>query len=216
MSYRVSVLAISTLLALVFSGRAEALEPHVRPHSIVGFTIGGGSARVGIDLNGSSDISTANQTGFGFGFRLGKMIRPDLAFTLEGNGWSRRYDSFLGQRLIPTTVTASVIGGALTYFPAESGFYLRGGLGLGTGTIVLNYRGLVLSKNKYGLGYLAAAGYEFRIGETIAVGPSFNVGGMYLGRATIGTAVVDFDLRYATVGVAVNWYAGKKKKPYRP
>lgn len=194
----------------------QALEPHKRPQSVFGLALGVGSSRIGLDLGNSGTIESERQVGFGFGFRLGPMVRPDLALTLEGSGWSRRYNNMANQRLIPTTVTVSVVGGALTYYPARSGFYVRGGLGLSTGSVSLVVSGLNFDRDKYGIGLLGGVGYELRLGQSFAMGPSIDFGGTRMGTATHGGVTVDFDLTYVNFGITANWYPPKKKRRDRP
>jgi len=205
---------VAALAALTIP--AQALERHERSRTVFGITLGGGSARIGLDLDDTGRIRTEGQGGFGFGFRLGRMVRPDLALTFEGSGWSRRYDNLFGQDLIPTTVTTTVIGGALTLYPAESGFYVRGGLGLGTGRVELLFPGFSADKAKYGFGLLGGVGYEFRLGETFAVGPTVDFGATRLGTTKLGATSVDFDLSYINFGVSANWYPGKNRRSGRP
>ena len=100
---------------------------------------------------------------------LGWAIREDITIGLETIVWANRFEGDFVDRL---TWTFSVNTLALTYFPANMGFFVRSGVGLGIASIELD-QGLsaTVSDTEAGFGFLVAAGYEWRFNERLAIGP---------------------------------------------
>src|SRR6267142_2731676 len=84
--------------------------------------------------------------GFGGNFRVGYAFSPQVAAGLEGNMWTKSVNN--------ETWTFSVGGPALTYYPGGTGFFVRGGVGVGTVDYSLDQGGVTLSASDDGFGFL--------------------------------------------------------------
>lgn len=180
-------LAVSVALLTLLSATAASAGsyPHERDGMILGFNLGGGSAGetvTGFDSN--------REGGFAGNFRVAYAFSPQLAAGLEGNLWSKSKDN--------KTWTYSVGGPALTYYPGATGFFIRGGIGVGTADFSVDNGGTTLSVSDDGFGFLLGTGYEWRLGQKFALGPQFDYA-----HAKVND---DFSMNYFNFTMGLNWY----------
>ena len=175
----------SVVIVCMTAGSAGAQNPPERNGFFLGFNLGGGSAGVSGDSDrlGGTDLN----------LRLGGAIKDDLLLGLEISSWIRDESG--------TTVFFDAYTAALTFFPGNKGFFLRGGVGIGSTSFETDLGGgVTASKDESGFGAMAAAGYEWRLTKKFALGPQIEFVYLNIGGDLVDTAnFVD-----ATLGF--NWY----------
>ena len=171
--------------ALVLWAAAMAVAPEARayPHErtgfLIGFGLGGGSADVNYQGGGDTD----RETGFGGNFLVGYAPRPDIAVHLETTGWYKEQDN--------ASVTLRVAAAALTVYPGNVGFFVRGGVGFATSRLAAQVEeldGYTLSLDEYGFGLLGAVGYEVRLSRKFALGPQVDYAHLFLDGDAVNSA----------------------------
>ena len=178
-------LSVTLLILLSATAASAGSYPHERDGMILGFNLGGGSA--GINDTG---VDSNREGGFGGNFRVGYAFSPQVAAGLEGNVWTKNVDN--------ETWTFSVGGPALTYYPGGTGFFVRGGVGVGTVDYSVDQGGVTLSASDDGFGFLVATGYEWRLGHKFALGPQFDYA-----HAKVND---NLSMNYFNFTVGANWY----------
>jgi len=147
---------LSTLLittaALALGGGASA---QTRDGFFVGVGAGWGSAKVE-----SEDLdSTGRQGSWTANLRVGTTFGDRLLVGAELNGW---FDSEAGESVSLFNTTL-----ALYYYPADSGLFLKGGVGLSRADFDLGDE----TVSGLGWGVMAGLGYDIPIGNSTAVTP---------------------------------------------
>ena len=167
------VIALS-LAAWPGTGRAE---PHTRTGWYAGLGYGGCWANV--DLAGIRESEWAGTVTL----RAGRALRQDLLLGGEFIRWAKDYTLATPDGYIPVGVKLGGTVMAVTYFPGNAGFMLRGGLGVALAEVRIDVPvpGGVLSavSPDPGLAAVLSAGYEARLTARFALGAGFDV--LYLG-----------------------------------
>lgn len=194
------VMAIATCVG---ASTASALEPHDRNGFFIGFGLGVGNASWDWSFESPDSPSEGSGT---IDLRIGGAIRNDLMLGFESSSWVKDYDLEAGgSKVGDAKVTFSTALFAATWFPGNRGFYVRGGLGVGTarGEVGVDLGGLAVlnvESDDSGFAALAAMGYEWRLSRKFAIGPqveSFFLG--VDGDVVDNVAVVDGSVQF-------NWY----------
>jgi len=186
LSRTVAISLSIAVLALFSTGAALAgSHPHERDGMILGFNLGGGSA--GISASG---FDSDREGGLGGNFRVGYAFSPQAAAGLEGNMWTKEVDN--------ETWTFSMGAAALTYYPGATGFFVRGGVGVGTAEYSLDQGGITYSASDDGIGFLLGTGYEWRLGRKFALGPQFDY--------SYSKVSDDYSINYFNFTMGLNWY----------
>jgi hypothetical protein len=175
-----AVLATNALAA----ADSSATWPHERQGWVLGFGVGAGSA--GLSIHGNLGNRETGATG---SFLLGNMFTPEFALEVSANGWTR---SEQGATVAFTNFTLG-----LGYYPGAGPVLLRAGAGFGNIDFSGQISGEALSRTEGGFSLNAAAGYEFRMLRTLAVGPLVTYN--YISTTSFSTNWVDAE-------VALNWY----------
>ncbi len=165
-----SGIRVSSVIVFLFlaaqPARAE-LHPHARTGFYLGLGVGFGNA--GADVTLVEDLD--RESGGTGSFRIGWMVREDLALGLESTLWMRPGEGDVAKEL---SWTFSITSLAVTYFPGGKGAYVKGGIGIGTTSVELDASGEKLASGvEIGVGFAAAAGYEWRVTEQLALAPQF-------------------------------------------
>jgi hypothetical protein len=178
-------LSVIALVLLLPASASAGQWPHERDGIVLGFSLGGGSAGVTV-FNVSSD----RESGFGGGGRIGYAFNPEWAAGLEGNGWTKEVDG--------ESWTFSVGGPAVTFYPGGGGFFVRGGLGVGSIEVAFESGPVTVTASDDGFGFLVGAGYEWRLTRRFALGPEISY----------AYAKIDdeLSLNYVNTTVGLNWY----------
>lgn len=188
------IMSILALSCLMLAGAASAGEnSHNRAGFFIGFGAGWGSA--GADFEG---IDPNREASFAGNFRFGWAVNQNITIGLENTSWSKDYNiSELSSEL---RLTGTVTTFAMTFFPQNQGFYMRGGLGVATGKARIESAGFSFEDTETGFGLLAATGYEWRLTGKFALGPQVQYA--YLNIDGDGTKSVDF----LSVTAQATWY----------
>lgn len=194
---RCTVLATALVLCALASG-ARA-EPHVRNGACVGVGYGGDWAKVVLGDDQGSEWSNMVSA------RAGWALDQDLVLGVEYARWAKDYAIATLQGDVLYDVTLTGVLAAVTYFPGNTGFLLRGGVGAALADIDTDAPAgtdpaLVAVSPDPGVAALVSAGYEARLTTSFALGVTFDV--LYLG-------VSDDNLDYAYVyglNLQLNWY----------
>jgi opacity protein-like surface antigen len=193
-------LALVTALAagvLLQAADVSAGKPHDRTGFFVGFGVGAGTA----GWNWSEEAGGGDEAegSFVFDFRLGWAVKDNLVLGLENAAWAKRYE--IEGTAVNATFSFNATTFAVTYFPANMGLYVKGGVGFGSTKGEINLgSNFNVAQSDPGVALLGAFGYEWRLTDKFALGPQ--VEAFYVkpdGEVFQSATVVD-----ATV--QLNWY----------
>ena len=152
-----SIARALVLVALV-SLAASAQHAQTREGFSISFGIGGGSAGVSCDGCG-----TDRENGLSGYLRLGGYVRPTLLVAGETNGFTKNVDG--------VDVVASFVSAVVQWYPqVASGFYLKGGAGIATGSLDDGVDELAAT----GMGITLGTGYEWRVTRNFSLTPYVN------------------------------------------
>lgn len=157
------ILVVMTVLTLLLSASATAVtKVRNTDHSgfYVGFGIGYGS--LGIDFN-NTDVTFDREGGGAGVVFLGGALKANLLLGLDVNAWTRKDDN------ITRTISTSSL--CLAYYAAPR-FFLKGGVGISSADVEVEYHRATVSYNETGFGLTAGAGMEFRLTRRFALVPS--------------------------------------------
>lgn len=181
------LIALIAVLTLLPAGPARAAWPHERDGILLGFNLGGGTA--GVDFTGQDD----REGSIGGSFRIGYAFTPQVAAGIEGTFWTKEV-------IDDVTWTFNVTTAALTYYPGAGGFYVRGGVGVGSMELEIDQGGGVSSKfSDDGFGFLLGAGYEWRLSRKFALGPAVDYSYARVNE-------LDISLNYVNFTAGLTWY----------
>ena len=150
--------SVVALILAAFSPRVASAQGH--PQTRQGFWFNGG---LGYGSLGCQDCS-GREGGLSGGIALGGTVSRKLLLGAGTNGWTKSEN---GATLSVATLTALV-----RFYPsATGGFFLLGGLGLGTVRAELSGFG---SDSETGVGALVGLGYDIRVGQNVSLTPYWN------------------------------------------
>jgi hypothetical protein len=162
-----SMMKALVLALLVASPLAAQAKPQTRQGFTISFGLGGGSA----GLSCSDCSSDREGAGSGY-FRIGGTFRPNLILGAEFSGWTK---SATDQGSKVTTTLSFATGIAQWYPQPATGFYLKGGLGIGgiSADVVDPFFGSATMESM-GVAGLIGAGYDWRVGQNFSLSPYIN------------------------------------------
>lgn len=151
-------MSVAALLLAALSPRAASAQGH--PQTRQGFWFNGG---LGYGSLGCQDCGS-REGGLSGGIALGGTLSQKVLLGAGTNGWSKTED---GATLSVATLTAMI-----RFYPSSTGgFFLLGGLGLGTIRAEITGFG---SANETGVGALVGLGYDIRVGQNVSLTPYWN------------------------------------------
>lgn len=209
------VAALTLLIALTtVATRASADDhPHTRGGFVLGLGLGVGSAEGRLDDDRDVLFTTERTGGGAANFRIGYAANPSLVLGLESTVWGRTDEERVFGGNVEISTTLSITAFALTWYPTEGGFFARAGLGVGVARQEYDLGGVSAEIDGSGVGLLLAAGYEWRLTKTFALGAQFDLGFMNLGDLEVQDengdptdAQVTFNT--SSISVVANWYFG--------
>lgn len=185
---------------------ADAGDPHERNGFLIGFNLGGGTAEIEWEADDVALSSDDREDGGAANFRIGYAVRPDLALALEVTGWARTYDVD-GIDDGEATVSFSVTGPSLTWYPGAQGFFLRGTIGVGRMRAEVKgdlgaFGQISVTGEDSGVGLALAAGHEWRLTQKFSLGVELDLGVVDAGEVDGG----DLSANFANLTGAFNWY----------
>lgn len=133
-------------------------------HSRDGFWFSGG---LGYGSLGCQDCS-AREGGLSGNLAFGGSLSQKVLLGVSTHGWTKSENG--------ATLTAGTLTGEVRFYPSSSGgFFLKGGLGVGTIDLSLDGFG---SASETGYGAVLGLGYDARIGNNVSLTPFWNGMGM--------------------------------------
>jgi len=193
---RKGLMALIVVFAGVLHGAGVAhagSNDHSRSGFFIGFGAGIGNA--GAEVAGL-DPERANS--FSGNFRMGWSVAPTWTMGLETSTWFKTYDVTGTNAQLSLTGTVTTF--AATFYPGNMGLYLRGGVGVATGTVKIDVANNSIDETETGFGSLAAVGYEWRLTQKFALGPQLQYA--FLNISGDGNDHVDF----ASATVQLTWF----------
>lgn len=174
------IFALPLALAVMASPLQAQGHPQAREGFFAGFGLGWGSL-------GCSDCSGERESGLSGFLKLGGTVNEQLLLGFESNGWVKEEN---GVRLTQANAAALV-----QYYPqVQSGFFVKGSLGLATLALDIDGFG---NTSETGFGGTLGGGYDFRVARNFSLTPYTNfVYGSFDGG---GTNVIQ-------AGLGLNWH----------
>ena len=193
---KAAILAAAGLLALAAPGTAQAQgNPQTRNGFTIAFGLGNGSAKPTCD--GCADADRKNGVS-GF-LRLGGAVSSSLIISGQTRGWTHSENG-------ATADMGFLLAGAQWYPQPATGWYLEGGLGLGTLQISDDVTGDKLKS--VGAAISVGTGYDFRVGKNFSLTPYLNIAGMAQADAKLNGAGGNGKLggNLVQLGLAFTWH----------
>jgi|GEM_PF-997796 len=136
-------------------------DPPAKPrHLRRGFWFSGG---LGYGSLGCENCG-GREGGLSGGIQLGGSLSQKVLLGGGTNGWTRDEGG--------ATLTVGTVAAVIRFYPSSTGgFFLLGGLGLGTIYVDVDGFG---SDTETGAGALVGLGYDFRVGENVSLTPFWN------------------------------------------
>jgi len=131
--------------------------------------VGGGFGSSGV----SCDDCDADRENGGAGyFKLGVALDDRTLLGFESNIWWKTVED----GAVTGTLNLYNIAGTITHYPTGSGFFVKGGLGASFVDIEAEADGSTVSADLgKGLGILAGAGFDIRLGNRVSLTPAVNI-----------------------------------------
>ena len=105
--------------------------------------------------------------GLSGGLALGGTLGERWLLGVGTTGWTKSEEG--------ATLTASTITATARFYPAlGSGFFLLGGLGLGSLDARFDYQGFAVSAGRTGAGAVLGLGWDLRVGDNVSLTPFWN------------------------------------------
>lgn len=175
-------------------------DPPSRNGWAVGFGLGVGSVSwTWPDGERRHEVSASGDARFDWA------VRNDCLVGIEMWGWSKSYSIEYAPENVPAETIVWAATPAVTYFPANIGLFVRGGIGVGQGRLTVTpvpSLGSAASDQTTdsGLALLAAAGYERQVTPHLALGAAAHI--VYV---ALDQAPFDNVTAYALTA-QFNWY----------
>jgi hypothetical protein len=151
-----SLLLCSALVLSLGSSPAMAQNSHSR--SGFWFNVGLGAGSLGCDNCGG------RETGLSGGFSLGGTLSQKVLLGVGSTGWTKSQNG--------VTLTTGTLDARIRFYPsATGGFFLTGGLGVGS--ISADIAGLG-SDSEIGVGVVLGLGIDIRVGSNLSLSPFWN------------------------------------------
>ena len=175
-----TLVAFSALALLATSaGQVDAQQPQARQ----GFWF---SAGLGVGSLGCADCGDRVNSLSG-NLSIGGTISPRFLLGAGTTGWTKSEDG--------ATLTAGTLDARVRFYPSTAGgFFLTGGLGVGTVSISVAGFG---SDSEIGAGALIGLGYDIRVSRNVSVTPYFNGFG-------VNTSNVDANVSQIGIGITTH------------
>ncbi len=153
-----TLVAFATLAVLATSaGQVDAQQPQARQ----GFWFNAG---LGVGSLGCADCSDRVSSLSG-NLSIGGTISPRFLLGAGTTGWTKSEDG--------VTLSAGTLDARVRFYPSVTGgFFLTGGLGIGTVSATVSGAGI--SDSEIGAGALIGLGYDIRVSRNLSITPYFN------------------------------------------
>jgi len=149
---------VLSLATITVSLAGNALGQHPRKRAGFWFSAGLGYGSLGCQDCGSREGGPSGN------ISLGGTLSQKVLLGASSNAWVKSESG--------TTLTVSTLTAAIRFYPsATGGFFLMGGLGLGTVSASVSGLG---SASETGAGALVGLGYDIRVGRNVSLTPYWN------------------------------------------
>jgi hypothetical protein len=194
---KLATISVLTLSLLCASSAAAQSHPQTRDGFTISFGIGGGSA--GVSCSGCDSERENAPAGY---LRLGGAYRPNLILGGEVNAWTKNLEEG-GDEATITVATANFI--AQWYPQPTGGFFVTGGLGVGSLNVEFKVPGLAtISDKTTGLAYQVGTGYDIRLGTNFSLTPYATFFGTAGGK--VESTKEKLDANVAQIGLGFTWH----------
>ncbi len=205
MGRMIRVVAVVAVLVGMTAGAAGAAGyGNVRDGWMYGLNLGWGWTKLAAtDVSQATplDLESAWAGDFTGAFKVAFCPSDEIAYGLDFSGWTD-YAYLANYDQIKTTAFWILAQGH--WFPGGQGFYVRGGLGLGSLGVKLTDPRAIISQTKAGLGWGVGAGYEVRVSPSFALGVAYDLRGVNVGALT--TTFDDVSVATQGVVLTLTWY----------
>ena len=186
---------------------AVAGHSHVRDGMVYGLYVGGGWTTLSAtDITQNPPLERESDTSSDItgGLRLGYCPSKQFSWGIDISGWTG-HDGWSGEAESDNfKATVYWILAQGHWYPGGGGFYLRGGIGLGSVGIKITDPSYTVSETTSGLGWTLGAGYEFRLSPKFALGALYDFRGADVGELT--TVYDDVSASTQSFTVTLTWY----------
>jgi hypothetical protein len=195
---RSTLLRLVGLVTLCATPALAQSNPQTRDGFTISFGVGGGSAGVTCEDACDSDRETAPAVYL----RLGGAYRPNLILGGEINVWSKQSE----EDGVDGTITVGTVNAFAQWYPQPTGgFFVAGGLGVGSMNVEVKVPGLpTISDRTTGLGYHVGAGYDIRLGKNFSLTPYATFFGTAGGKVESNSEKIDANV--AQIGLGFTWH----------
>jgi hypothetical protein len=131
----------------------------------IGFGLGSGNGSISDDsgTHPFKDYVGADPMNLSFNFNVGATLTPSLLLGFEGGAVAALSSTEVEPGVRDTQIQTNYYDAALTYFPMERGFFVKGGLGLSTLVWDLDSAG---SNSWSGYNVMGGVGYAWWLGQS--------------------------------------------------
>ncbi|HET6347477.1 MAG TPA: outer membrane beta-barrel protein [Candidatus Krumholzibacteria bacterium] len=136
--------------------------------------------------------------------RVGFAVKPDLVLGVEFWGWSQDHELSTPTLPVPVNVKLTATNACASFFPGNTGVFLRFGLGLAYGRVkqepppsVTNVP--AVTESRTGVAFNFSPGYEWRVAPRLALGAQGDI--VYLGLGDVLKNAFGYGL-----SAQFNWY----------
>ena len=143
------------------------------------------NAGIGVGSLGCDDCD--RESGFSGQLALGGTVSDRVILGASANFWTKEESG--------VTLNVGVLAAMIRFYTSQTGgFFLTGGLGIGSVDVEVSGFG---DGSEQGFGSLLGAGYDFRVGENVSITPFFNGYG-------VNSDLINVNVAQVGVGVTVH------------
>lgn len=161
MRVRVPALVMATVVTTMMAGPADLYAQRMQTRDGFWFNLG-----LGWGSRGCEDCA-GREGGFSGGPGLGGTLSQKVLLGASYNFWTNTENDI--------TFTAGTLTAAIRFYPSSTGgFFLLGGLGVGTFDVEVEFLGGDARSTETGFGALLGLGYDIRVGRNVSLTPYWN------------------------------------------
>jgi hypothetical protein len=106
-------------------------------------------------------------------FRLGFTVAPKVVLGLEANVWAKQLEI---ESDVTTTLAFYNVSGTVTFYPRNTGLFIRGGAGVALTSMDIDVDGSTISADLgSGPGAIVGVGYDIPVSRRLSITPGVNV-----------------------------------------
>ena len=206
MGRMIRVAVVGCLIVVVMASGASAIGyGHVRDGWAYGLNLGVGWTQLkatDVSQTPALDLSSGWEADLAGGLRVAFSPSDEISSGLDFSGWTDYSSGGPDYNRIKTTAFGILAQGH--WYPGGQGFYLRGGLGLGSLGLKLTHPAAIISQTKQGLGWGLGAGWEVRVSPSFALGVAYDYRAVNVGSVT--SILDDVSTATQSATISLTWY----------